>query len=69
MHILIRNECLFLSKDKKKGHSSLILTPNWKDIQCPFTVEGINDGIIIQWNIYDWVGGEGDDTHMDDSKT
>lgn len=53
---LIRNECLFLPKDIKKFMAALSVAPNWKDIQYPFTVEWINGGIIIQWNIDNWGG-------------
>lgn len=57
------------TKRQKEVQSSLILAPNWKDIQCTLTAERLHDGIIIQWNIHNGVGGGGINTQMDDSKT
>lgn len=38
-------------KNTDKFWVALSVAPNCKDIQCPFTVEGINGGKITQWNI------------------
>lgn len=52
---------MLISTKKKKNTDkfwvALSVAPNCKDIQCPFTVEGINGGKITQWNI-DLGGGE-----------
>lgn len=46
---------MLISTKKKKNTDkfwvALSVAPNCKDIQCPFTVEGINGGKITQWNI------------------